>query len=62
MDKSVSRALAAIFASALSLPLFGATYYVGVNGSDDNDGSAGSPFATVAKGVHVAATATRLSS
>lgn len=54
MDKSVFRALAAIFAAALSLPLFGATYYVGVNGSDDNDGSAGSPFATVAKGVDVA--------
>lgn len=54
MDKSVFRALAAIFAAALSLPLFGATYYVGVNGSDDNDGSAGSPFATVAKGVNVA--------
>jgi hypothetical protein len=35
--------------------VFAATYYVAKNGSDSNNGSSGSPFATISKAASVAA-------
>jgi hypothetical protein len=37
-----------------SADIFAATYYIATDGSDNNDGSSSSPFATIQKGIDVA--------